>query len=154
MRNFLAIMVLAAATTSAMAVEPLTIFGLVTKPVKLSLTDLGKLPTTQVKVTQTSHHGPVPLNCSGPALAVVLGKVKLALAGAKNVNLRHTLLVTADDGYAVALSLAEIDPDSTGAAPLLAVVCNGKKLASPRLVMPRDKGAGRAINSVVRIEVK
>ena len=66
----------------------------------------------------------------------------------------HTLLITADDGYAVALSLGEIDPDYGHAAPVIATDCGGKALDAPRLVVPGDAHAGRAVRGVVTIEVK
>jgi DMSO/TMAO reductase YedYZ molybdopterin-dependent catalytic subunit len=132
----------------------LTISGLVAQPVSLTLDDLRKLKQTSIEAMQMGGRGPVPLNCSGPALATVMAAATLALPEAKNANLRHTLLVTADDGYAVALSLGEIAENYGDAAPLLATACNGRPLKAPRLVLPRDKSAGRAVNGVVRIEVR
>jgi hypothetical protein len=50
--------------------------------------------------------------------------------------------------------LGEIDPDYGHAAPVIATDCGGKALEAPRLVVPGDGHAGRAVRGVVTIEVK
>jgi len=154
MRIFLAAALLLLAPATAWAAEPLSISGLVAKPARLTMAELRKLPARRVAVKQTSKHGAVPLNCSGPALTAVLDRVKLSLPPGKNVALRHTLLFTASDGYAVVLSLGEIDPDYGNAAPVLATECDGKPLDAPRLVMPGDKSASRSVYGLTRIQVR
>jgi hypothetical protein len=140
---------------AAQAAEPaLSVSGLVAHPLHLALADLRALPPTHVSATQVSGKGPVPLNCTGPSLSALLDKAGLQLGSVKNINLAHTLLITADDNYAVALSLGEIDPDYGNAAPIIATDCNGKPEDTPRLVMPNDKHGGRAVRGVVSIEVK
>jgi hypothetical protein len=68
--------------------------------------------------------------------------------------LSYTLLFTADDGYQVALAVAETDAWAGHIAPILATGCNGKDLDAPRLIVPSDGAAGRAVNGVISIEVK
>ena len=137
------------------AAEPaLSVTGSVAHPLHLSLADLRGLPTAHVSVSQASGRGPVALDCTGVTVATLLKKAEPSFGTQKNANLAHTLLVTADDGYAVALSFGEIDPDYGHVEPIVATDCSGKPVASPRLVVPGDVHAGRAVNGVVTIEVK
>lgn len=139
----------------ASAAEPsLSVTGLVSNPLHLSFAELRAFPTTHVTATQASGRGPVALDCTGVAVSVLLERASPSLGPQKNVKLAHTLLVTADDGYAVALSFGEIDPDYGHAAPVIATDCGGKALDGPRLVVPGDGHAGRAVRGVVTIEVK
>jgi len=54
----------------------------------------------------------------------------------------------------VAFSLPELDPDYGAAAPILATECDGRRLDLPKLVVPSDKHAGRAVHSVVTVEIR
>lgn len=131
-----------------------SVSGLVTHPLHLTLTDLNAFPASHASATQVSGRGPVVLDCTGAAVAAVLDKAVLNLGKANNAKLAHVLLVTADDGYAVALSLGEIDPDYGNETAIIATACSGKPLDAPRLVMPNDKHGGRAVRGLVSIEVK
>jgi DMSO/TMAO reductase YedYZ molybdopterin-dependent catalytic subunit len=133
---------------------PIAVTGLVSIPLHLTLADLGNFPATHVSATQVSGHGPVALDCTGASLAAILDKAALNVSKNRNANLAHSLLVTGDDGYAVSLSLGELDPDYGNAEPIIATNCNGKPLDNPRLVVPHDKHGGRAVQGVVSIEVK
>ena len=140
---------------AAGAAEPsLSVSGLVAHHLHLTLTELRSFPAMHVSATQVSGKGPVVLDCRGAALTVLLDKAVLLLGKDRNANLAHTLLVTADDGYAVALSLGEIDPDYGNAGPVIATDCGSKPLDAPRLVLPNDKHGGRAVRGVVAIEIK
>jgi len=140
---------------AALAADPpLAVTGLVSTPLHLTLADLGSFPATHVSATQVSGHGPVPLDCTGASVAAILDKAVLNVGKNRNANLAHSLLVTGDDGYAVSLSLGEIDPDYGDAGPIIATSCNGKPLDNPRLVVPHDKHGGRAVQGVVSIQVK
>jgi DMSO/TMAO reductase YedYZ molybdopterin-dependent catalytic subunit len=133
---------------------PLSVSGLVVHPLHLTLADLKSFPAVHVSATQVSGKGPVVLDCTGAAVTALLDKASLNIGKDKNANLAHSLLVTADDGYAVSLSLGEIDPDYGNAAPIIATDCGGKPLDAPRLVMPNDKHGGRAVKGVVSILVR
>ena len=140
---------------AARAAEPsLSVSGLVVHPLHLTLADLKSFPAVHVSATQASGKGPVVLDCTGAAVTALLDKAALNIGKDKNANLAHTLLVTADDGYTVALSLGEIDPDYGNAGPIIAPDCGGKPLDAPRLVVPNDKHGGRAVKGVVSIAVK
>ena len=139
----------------AAAAEPsLAVTGLVAHPQHLSLADLRALPATHVAATQVSGRGPVALDCSGASLTALLKAAEPSFGAANNAKLAHTLLVTADDGYAVAISMGEIDPDYGHASAIIATDCGAKALATPRLVVPGDVHGGRAVQGVVTIEVK
>jgi hypothetical protein len=147
---FLAISPAAMAATD----PPIAVSGLVATPLHLTMADLGNFPATHVSATQVSGHGPVPLDCTGASLGAIVAKAALNVGSKNNASLGHTLLVTGDDGYAVALSLGEIDPNYGNAPAIIATSCNGKPEDNPRLVVPNDKHGGRAVQGVVSIEVK
>jgi hypothetical protein len=156
MKNFIAavaMLTLVPFGTEA-AESSLSVTGLVAQPLHLSLAELRKFPPTHIAVTQISGRGPVALDCSGVPLSALLKRAAVSFGPKNNASLAHTLLVSADDGYAVALSFGEVDPDYGHAAPLIATDCSGKPLEAPRLIVPSDLHAGRAINGVVAIEVK
>lgn len=132
----------------------LAISGLVAHPLQLSLTELRAMPQIHVAVAQASGHGPVPLDCTGPGISTLLKRVSPDFGSGRNAALAHTLLITADDGYAVALSFGEIDPDYGKSASILAADCAGKPLTAPRLIVPGDNHAGRAVAKVVSMEVR
>jgi DMSO/TMAO reductase YedYZ molybdopterin-dependent catalytic subunit len=154
-RCLIAILVLVGAASAQAATDPpLAVTGLVSNPLHLTLAELGTFPVTHVSATQVSGHGPVPLDCSGASLAAILDKAGLNVGNKNNARLGHSVLVTADDGYAIAFSMGEIDPDYGSENVIVATQCNGKTLENPRLVVSSDKHAGRAVQGVVSIEVK
>jgi len=139
----------------AQAAEPfLSVTGLVSKPLHLSLADLRALPASHISAAQLSGRGPVALDCTGVALALLLERASPSIGSQRNTGLAHTLLITGDDGYAVALSFGEFDPDYGHATPIIATDCDGKPLEAPRLVVPGDRHAGRAVRGVVTIDVR
>lgn len=145
---------LALCMAKAAAAAPLSVSGLVANPLSLSLPELRALPSSQVTVTQASGHGPVAIDCKGPGLSTLLDKAGPRLESRNNAALGHVVIVTADDGYAIALSFGELDPAYGGATAILATDCSGKPLDAPRLIIPSDKHAGRAVKGVVKLEVR
>ena len=139
----------------AHAAEPsLSVSGLVSHPLHLTMAELRAFPASHVTATQASGRGPVKLDCSGTSISALLDKAVLDVGKANNAKLGHSLLITADDGYAVALSLGELDPDYGNAGAIIATDCAGQALDTPRLVVPSDKHGGRAVKGVVSITVK
>jgi hypothetical protein len=137
------------------AAEPsVSVSGLVNHPLKLTLTDLRGFAPVNVSATQVSGRGPVKLDCTGAAVNALLDKAGLNLGKANNAKLAHSVIFTADDGYAVALSLGEIDPDYGNEQAIIATDCGGQALDAPRLVVPADKHGGRAVKGVVSMDVK
>ena len=97
--------------TQSTAAAALSVSGLVSNPLALSLADLRAMPSAQIAVTQASGHGPVAIECKGPPLSALLDKAGPRFENRNNAALGHVVLVTADDGYLVALSFGELDPN-------------------------------------------
>jgi hypothetical protein len=93
---------------------------------------------------------------TGGMLWVLLEKAGLVDEPGKNSNLRHTLLITGRDGYAVALAVGELDPHYEGKSVILAYA-GGEPPASNaalRLVVPGDAHGGRSVRDIATIEVR
>ena len=151
----LAVLILLASSWGASAAEPsLAVMGLVSNPLHLSLAELRAFSAIHVTAALASGRGPVALDCTGVAVSTLLERALPSLGTQRNAKLAHSLLVTGDDGYAVALSFGEIDPDYGHGMPIIATDCGGKALDAPRLVVPGDAHAGRAVRGAVTIEVK
>ncbi len=132
----------------------LAVTGNVKTPLSLSLDDLRALPQSPIKAALKTARGTLALDCTGPALSEVLNKAAPDFGPAHHALLSHTLLVTATDGFAVALSFGEIDPAFGKAVAVIATDCGGKKLDFPRLILGGDVEAGRAVSGLVKIDVK
>jgi DMSO/TMAO reductase YedYZ molybdopterin-dependent catalytic subunit len=141
---------------SAAAQEPptVTVGGTVQHPLTLTIADLRAMPATDVTVSQQTDRGPAQGKFHGVLLWSVIDGARLVNGTQKNAYLRHTILVSGSDGYAVALSEGELDPKLEGKQVLLAYEKDGARLATPRLVVPGDAHAARAVHDVVTVEVK
>jgi DMSO/TMAO reductase YedYZ molybdopterin-dependent catalytic subunit len=155
---FLAVFAGAAVPAVADDTAPaVAIAGQVQHPVTLTISDLQKLPRSSVSISFETDHGAESAAYAGALLWTVLANAGPIDAPGKNAKLRHTYLVTGDDGYAVSLSEGELDPNFEGKSVLLAYEKDGKPLDSAsgiRLVVPGDKHGGRAVHNVVRIDVQ
>jgi hypothetical protein len=114
---------------------------------------LAGLPTEQATL---SVHGKVQ-QCSGPALAAVLGKLGLPQGESlKGPALKRGIVVHARDGYGVLFSLGELDPATGAEAAIIATQCDGKPIGADlgpyRLVFPGDKRPARDVRQVESIE--
>lgn len=69
----------------------------------------------------------------------------------KMAHLNIVVLATSEDGYQVALSLAEIEPEFGACGALLATRYNGEVLPRPMLVMPADARASRYVRRLCRL---
>lgn len=145
----------AAATTNAKPVIEIT--GQVQQPREVTLDELQKLPQTSVLVSFVTDHGTEAATYSGALLWAVLVASPFADGPRKNAKLQYKVLVTGRDGYAVAISEGEIDPDFEGKAVILATAKDGKMLDATdgiRLIVPNDHHGGRAVRDVVAIQVE
>jgi len=121
----------------------------------LSAADLAALPHHSVTA---KFHGKISV-FEGVQLTALLEKVGapvgLNLTGA---DLDHIVVVTARDGYRVALSLAETDASIRGGRIILADKVGGAALADAdgplRLVIEGDLKAARSARMVATIEVR
>jgi hypothetical protein len=115
-----------------------------------------KLPRKNVEAKD--HSGALAVY-EGVVLASVLAEAGVKLGkDLRGPRLALTLLVEAEDGFRVAFSLAEIDPDMTDRVVLLADRKDGKALDARegplRLVVPQDKRHSRWVRQVLRIRVQ
>jgi hypothetical protein len=122
----------------------------------LSAEMLAKLPRQQVKARA---RGGDLVTYEGVALADVLRAAKVTLGkDLKGPLLANSLVVEGADGYRVAFSLPEVDPDLTDNVVLLADRKEGKVLDDKegpyRLIVPHDKRPIRWVRQVVRIGVQ
>ncbi len=134
-----------------------TLDGQVAHPLTLSASDLAALPATEVDSSFQTEHGQQTAHFRGVSLWSLIERAGLSVEqGNRRNSLRHYLLVTGRDGYAIALSIGEIDPDFEGKPVILAYDRDGKPLEadSLRLIVPGDKHGGRAVRDVVHLEVK
>jgi hypothetical protein len=68
-------------------------------------------------------------------------------------ELNMIVLAVSEDGYQVALSWAEIDPDFGACAALLATRYNDERLTRPTLVMPCDGRASRFVRRLWQLRL-
>jgi len=149
----------AALTHSASRSEPTTapvILGAVQHRLVLDEMLLKSLPAVAVDVTFETGEGKKSGRYTGVLLWPLIERGGLVDEAGKNASLRHTLLITGRDGYAVALAIGELDPHYEGKSVILAYA-GGEPPASTeelRLVVPRDVHGGRSVRDVATIEVR
>jgi hypothetical protein len=139
------------AATPAGAAPPagLSLEGAVSRPGTVGPAELTTLPQLSLPVVQGTEHGLTRNRYAGVLLWDLLQR-----AGPrddpkiKHAGLRHTVLVTGRDGYAVAFSFGELDP-AAGAEPVMVI----QAAHGLDLVVPGDHAAARDVHDVARIEV-
>ena len=96
-------------------------------------------------------------HCTGPTLANVLAKLGYP-AGEKlgGKALAGGVVARASDGYAVLLSLGEIDATLGNEAAIIATTCDGKPLDDKegpyRLILSNEKRPARSVRQLVSLE--
>jgi DMSO/TMAO reductase YedYZ molybdopterin-dependent catalytic subunit len=138
--------------------ESFAIKGGVDHPRTLTVADLRHETPTTVEISQHTNHGPLTGKFTGVLLWTLLQEAGItAEPGKKNDMLRHTVTITAGDGYSTVLSLGELAPEFGGEQAIVAYEQSGEPIAGPngfaRLIIAGDKAAGRAISAVATIEV-
>lgn len=153
MRILIAAAVLALAASPAFA-QSLALKGPDGQTATLSAADLAKLP--RVKFTFDAHGQ--KHDYEGPLLIDVLAKVGVATGkpvGGK--ELASVVLVTASDGYRVALGLGEADPATRPNRIIVADRADGAPLAAKdgpfKLVVEGDLRPARSARMVTEIAV-
>lgn len=154
MRFILAIFlsaVFSAFSSMVLAAGPVTITGSVKAPLTLDNATLSAMPVASVSIS----YGSTNSTYTGVLLWDLLKKAELVAGDGKNPTLRHTLLVTASNGYAVAVALGELDPSYGNKAVLLAYQSTDGSASFDhlRLLVPGDVRGGRAVRDVAKIEV-
>ena len=128
--------------------------GAVKLPGEIWLKDLRTPPPVTVSISQQTGEGPIRATFKGILLWTIIDSAGWVNGPEKNAQQRHTIMVTASDGYAAALSEGEIDPKLEGKQVILAYEKDGAPLAAPQLVVPGDAHASRGVHDVAIIEVK
>ena len=139
----------AAARAQAPA-RPVEISGQVQRPASLSMEGLAALPAIEV---QSARDGGALATYAGPLLWPLLSKASLVDGPGRGAHLQHVFFARGADGYTVAVAIGEIDPGFEGKPAIIATKQDGTSLAAPRLVIPGDHKAGRAVRDLVAIEV-
>src|SRR5262245_8707075 len=152
----IAVVLLWAATLSAAqtASSPLTVAGDVATPLSLTADQLKTLPRTKVDVNEDGRTQVY----EGVLVGEILRRAGAPLGTELRGNAIATYVVaTANDGYQVVFSLAELDPAFTGNDIIVADTIDGKPLfdyqGPLRIVAPHDKRGARSIRMLLRIEV-
>jgi DMSO/TMAO reductase YedYZ molybdopterin-dependent catalytic subunit len=142
----------------APAAGGVAIDGAVLHPENWTAATLKTLPPTTLTVSFATGHGEERARWTGVLLWTLLGHAGIvADPRVSHASLRRTLLATGSDGYAVAFSVGELDPDLGAAPVLVAYARDGVDLAPGdglRLVVPGDKLGARAVRGLVRITVQ
>lgn len=146
--------ILFAAGFIAPAFADVLIDGQVEAPHPWSAADLKGQTPVSVEVSYLTGHGEEHARFTGVPLWALLNQAKLVEGEGKNAKLRHSVLVTGEDGYAAALALGEFDPEIEGKSVLIAYERDGKPTEGLQLVVPGDKRGGRYVHDVVHVEVK
>jgi DMSO/TMAO reductase YedYZ molybdopterin-dependent catalytic subunit len=135
-----------------------TVGGAVQHPRSLNLADLQHLPATTASVFFATGRGAVNARFTGVLLWSVLSEAGLKTDPAvRNDSLRHSVVVTATDGYSVTLSWGELDPQFGAAQAMIAYAQDDKPLGDAgfaRLILPADKDGGRNVMRISAIEVR
>lgn len=139
--------------------DSISIGGGVEHPRSLTLADLKKEPATTEAVSLKTGRGVLTGRYTGVLLWTLLQQAIIKVSPeSRNDMMRHTIVVTSSDGYSTVLSVAEIDPEFGDARAIIAYAKDGQPLSDKRgfarLILPRDKSAGRAISGVSSITVR
>jgi hypothetical protein len=94
--------------------------GAVKQQLVLDETLLKSFTPVTIDVTFETGEGKKSRRYTGVLLWSLIEKVGLVDEAGKNASLKHTLLITGRDGYAVALALGELDPHYEGKSVILA----------------------------------
>jgi hypothetical protein len=152
-----AVLLMAVMPARAADMTAVSLAGAVTRPTQISAADLATRPATTVSVSFQTDRGPESARYTGALLWTLIADAGPVNVPGKNTQLRHTILVTGRDGYAVALAIGEIDPHYEGKSVLLAYAKDGRPLGPDdgiRLVVPGDQHGGRAVRDVVSVELR
>jgi DMSO/TMAO reductase YedYZ molybdopterin-dependent catalytic subunit len=148
------LLILPAAAQSPAPGPTLALDGKVKQPQHWTLDDLKKLPAQHENVSYQTEHGTVSASFTGVFLWSLIEAAGGIDDATRNAAARHTIRITATDGYVVVLSTGEIAPDLGAKPALVAYERDGKPLNNFRLVMPGDKHGARDVHDVVTIALE
>ncbi len=133
----------------------LTVGGEVEKPLKLSATEIAKLPRTTVRARD---HSGVESTFEGVALFEFLKLAGVPLGEKlRGKAVSNCLIVDAADGYRAVFAVPELDPAFTDRVILLADKRDGKPLSETegplRIVAPQEKRQARWVRQVTGLTI-
>ncbi len=133
----------------------LVVTGDVPTPLTLSASDLAAMPREQVELTEQDGG---KITYEGVQLQEILKKAGIPFGRAmRGKALAGYVLAEAKDGYAVAFSFGELDPDLGGTRALVVDKRDGKALfpyqGPVRLVLPADKEGARSVRMLEKLEI-
>lgn len=128
--------------------------GQIRTPRTLTLAALQAMPSVTVEVLDPASAGIRRIAMSGPALWQLLQDAGPVDEPGRATQYRHTVLAQGRNGHSVAVAFGEMDPYLGGKQVLIALAQNGRPLAAPRLIVPGDAHADRAVRDLVMIEVR
>ncbi len=139
--------------------ETAELTGLLSRPTKISVADVQKLPAEILEVTFQSGQSKEAHTYRGVRLVELLKQDGPQFKEQrKNDKLRKYVVISGKDGYEVIVAWAEIDPEFGNAPILLAWEEDGKLLEGKngpfRLVVPTDRRGGRYVSGVIKIELR
>jgi len=152
MRAALALLLAIATPAAAQAPVTVSLSGKIAHPRTLSAADLS--PAVTVEVPASARPDAPKTTFGGALLWPLLDGAGWVDAPGRKTHLQHVIFARGRDGYAVALSIAELDPAFEGKQVLIATTQDGKPLATPELVVPGDRRAGRRVHDLIGIEVQ
>lgn len=132
--------------------------GQVMHPQTYSLAALAALPPTRQNVVFYTGAGAVSASYTSVLLWDLLSTAGLITNPTiKNDLLRQRVVITGGDGYQTVFSLGELAPQFGGEQVMVAYAVNGALLDQSsgfaKIIVPGDKAGGRAVGTIVRIEV-
>ncbi len=155
MRSWLAAAALLATVAPALAQAPLVaLTGQITHARTLTLDDLRAVAPVTITVAQANAGGMQEATFTGALLWDVITAAKPIDAPGEKTTLQHTFVARGKDGYAVALAIAELDPNYENKQVVIAYMRDGQPLPVARLVVPGDAHAGRSVHELVAIEIR
>jgi hypothetical protein len=156
MRTLAAALLAACVSTGAFAQasDSVSIEGAVTHKRTLSLAELQALPPVTVETDFVRASGQRHVSYTGAALWPLLSEAGPVDEPGEKTFFRHVVIAHASDGYAVALSVGELDPNGEGKSVIIAYAEDGQPGKSLRLVVPGDHHASRSLHDLTSIEVR
>ena len=148
----LAMRLSAASPGLAQPVSALALSGRINHPANLSLADLAKMPATTLDLPAKPGQ-PAP-HVTGVLLWTLLDGAGWSDLPGRKTHLQHVVLARGRDGYAVAVSIGEIDPAFEGEQVMVVTGRDGKPLPALELAVPGDHKAGRHVKDLVALEVQ
>jgi DMSO/TMAO reductase YedYZ molybdopterin-dependent catalytic subunit len=152
---WLAALAAGTALAGAAGAQSLEVTGLAGRHATLTAADLAALPRTAATLQLEGGRSEA---CEGAALSDLLAKVGAPQGRAlRGPEMADAVLVSAADGYHVALALAETDPAVRTTKIILADRCDGAAMTAPegpfRLVVEGDLRPARSARQVTAIAV-